>query len=95
MLLIYSFIILLLCFFPIVIIYANPLFFKKNIFKNHLIIFFIKLIIISMFIYFFISKFNISNIQLFIIVGCCIVVICHFIEGFVLQNIILKNEHKK
>tara|TARA_Y100001970_G_scaffold91791_1_gene115847 strand:+ start:44231 stop:44377 length:147 start_codon:yes stop_codon:yes gene_type:complete len=48
-----------------------------------------------MFIYIFISKFSISNIQLFIIVGCFIVVACHFIEGFVLQNILLNNEQKK
>ncbi len=48
-----------------------------------------------MFIYIFISKFSISDIQLFIIIGCCIVVVCHFIEGFVLQNILSNNEQKK
>ncbi len=95
MLLLYSCIILLICLIPIFFIYKYPTSFQKNIFQNHLIIFCIKLIIISMFIYIFISKFSISNIQLFIIVGCFIVVACHFIEGFVLQNILLNNEQKK
>lgn len=95
MLLIYSCIILSICLVPIFFIYKYPTIFQKNLFQNHLIIFSIKLIIISMFIYLFISKFSISNIQLFIIVGCCVVVVCHFIEGFVLQNILSNNEQKK
>jgi hypothetical protein len=95
MLTIYSLIIIFICLIPIFLISRHPVIFKKNLFQNHLIIFSIKLIIISMFIYIFISKFSISNIQLFIIIGCCIVVVCHFIEGFVLQNILSNNEQKK
>ena len=48
-----------------------------------------------MFIYIFLSKFSISEIDLFIIVGCFVVVIFHFIEGFVLQKFVLNNEQKK
>ena len=54
-----------------------------------------KLIIISMFIYIFLSKFSISDIDLFIVVGCFIVVVFHFIEGFFLQKVVLNNEQKK
>ena len=95
MLLIYSCIILSICLIPIFLIYKYPIIFQKNLFQNHLIIFFIKLIIISMFIYIFLSKFSISEIDLFIIVGCFVVVIFHFIEGFVLQKFVLNNEQKK
>ena len=47
-----------------------------------------------MFIYIFLAKFSISEIDLFIIVGCFIVVVFHFIEGFVLQKVVLNNEQK-
>ena len=62
--------------------------------KNHLIFFLCKLIIISMFIYVFISNLSISNSRLFITIGCFIFVIFHFIEGLVVQKILLKDEIK-
>ena len=95
MLTIYSAVLIFICCIPIFIIYKYPKFFQKNIFTKHLIFFSIKLIIISMFIYIFLSKFSISEIDLFIIVGCFIVVVFHFIEGFVLQKFVLNNEQKK
>ena len=95
MLTIYSAVLIFICFVPIFIIYQYPKKFQKKIFTKHLIIFSIKLIIISMFIYIFLSKFSISEIDLFIIVGCFIVVAFHFIEGFVLQKFVLNNEQKK
>ena len=91
----YSIIVIFICCIPITIIYQYPLFYKKSIFKNHLIIFFIKLIIISMFIYIFLSKFSISENKLFIVVGCFIVVVFHFIEGFVVQKNLSNNGQKK
>ena len=95
MLTIYSATLIFMCSIPIFIIYRYPKIFQKNIFTKHLIFFSIKLIIISMFIYIFLSKFSISEIDLFIIVGCFVVVIFHFIEGFVLQKFVLNNEQKK
>ena len=44
-----------------------------------------------MFIYIFISNLSISNYKLFIIIGCFIFVVFHFIEGFILQNILTKH----
>ena len=95
MLSIYSAVLIFICCIPIFIIYKYSKKFQKNIFTKHLIFFSIKLIIISMFIYIFLSKFSISEIDLFIIVGCFIVVVFHFIEGFVLQKFVLNNEQKK
>ena len=95
MLTIYSTVLIFICCIPIFIIYKYPKNFQKDIFTIHLMFFSIKLIIISMFIYIFLSKFSISEIDLFIIVGCFIVVIFHFIEGFVLQKFVLNNEQKK
>ena len=95
MLTIYSAVLIVICCIPIFIIYKYPKKFQKKIFTKHLIFFSIKLIIISMFIYIFLSKFSISEIDLFIIVGCFIVVVFHFIEGFVLQKFVLNNEQKK
>ena len=95
MLFIYSAVLIFICCIPIFIIYRYPKIFQKNIFTKQLIFFSIKLIIISMFIYIFLSKFSISDIDLFIIVGCFIVVVFHFIEGFILQKFVLNNEQKK
>ena len=95
MLTIYSAVLIFICCTPIFIIYKYPKKIQKNIFTKHLIFFSIKLIIISMFIYIFLYKFSISEINLFIIVGCFIVVVFHFIEGFVLQKFVLNNEQKK
>ena len=88
---IYCFLLILLCLIPIVAIKLNPSFFQNTYFKQHILTFFIKLIIISMFIYIFISNLSISNTKLFIIVGCFIFVVFHFIEGFILQKTIINN----
>ncbi len=58
----------------------------KHYFKKHIIIFLIKLLFISMFIYLFINNFNGLNIQLFIITGYINFTIFHFIEGFLSQK---------
>ena len=83
----------LLCLIPI--LYCK--YFKKhliNYFKNHAWIFFIKLLFISMFIYFFIYNFNISNYRIFIISGYINFTIFHIIEGFVNQNKLFNDEIK-
>ena len=91
MLTIYSAVLIFICCIPIFIIYRYPKIFQKNIFTKHLIFFSIKLIIISMFIYIFLSNLSISDYKLFIIIGCFIFVVFHFIEGFILQNILTKH----
>ena len=68
--------------------------FPNNLFRNHIIFFFIKVIIISMFIYIFISNLSISNSRLFITISCFIFVVFHFIEGLIVQKILLKDEIK-
>jgi len=80
-----------LCLVPILIIKFKPSLFNQSYLKQHILIFLTKLIIISMFIYIFISNLSISNTKLFIIVGCFICVIFHFIEGFFLQKTIIDN----
>jgi len=88
---IYAVIIISICLIPIIAIKFQPSYFKKNYFQKHILFFFTKLIIISMFIYIFISNLSISNSKLFIIVGCFICVVFHFIEGFILQRTIIDN----
>jgi len=91
MLFLYSISLIILCSIPIIIIqYRSNIIIKNNL-KNHLIFFLCKLIIISMFIYIFLSNLSISNYKLFIIIGCFIFVVFHFIEGFILQNILTKH----
>ena len=90
-LILYCFSLIVLCLIPILIIKLKPTFFYNSYLKQHILIFLTKLIIISMFIYIFISNLSISNTKLFIIVGCFICVIFHFIEGFILQKTIIKN----
>ena len=94
MLLFYCLILIIICSSPILIIWRYSEKFSNNLFRNHIIIFFIKLIIISMFIYVFISNLSISNSRLFITIGCFIFVIFHFIEGLIVQKILLKDEIK-
>ena len=91
MLIIYCMLIITLCLIPIIAIKSKPTYFQKNYFKQHILFFLIKLIIISMFIYIFISNLSVFNSKLFIIVGCFICVVFHFIEGFILQKIITNN----
>ena len=94
MLLLYFLIIIIICSCPILIIWRYADKFSNNLFRNHTIIFLIKLIIISMFIYVFISNLSISNSRLFITIGCFIFVIFHFIEGFIVQKILITDEIK-
>ena len=76
---------------PIIYIKYNPDLIYKSPLKTHMILFFIKLIINSMFIYLFIFNLSISNTKLFIILGCFIFIVFHFIEGFISQNILVSN----
>ena len=87
----YSSIMIGICCIPVLILSYKPNIFIKNHLKIHLIFFLCKLIIISMFIYIFLSNLSISNYKLFIIIGCFIFVVFHFIEGFILQRTIIDN----
>ena len=88
MLLLFCFTLIILCSIPIFLIKYQPKKIKKSTLKTHLKIFLLKLIIISMIIYIFISNLSNSDYKLFIIIGCFIFVIFHFIEGFIIQNIL-------
>ena len=84
---IYLFNIIIALFCIIIIIIFNPQQANiKNHFKKHVFIFLIKLLFISMFIYFFIFNFSISNYRIFIISGYINFTIFHVIEGFVNQK---------
>jgi len=87
----YSINLIILCSIPIIIMQYKSNSIIKISLKNHLIFFLCKLIIISMFIYIFLSNLSIPDYKLFIIVGCFIFVVFHFIEGFIIQNILTKN----
>ena len=95
MLLIFNIIIAIFCIIPIITIIIRPSFIYKNHYKNHAIIFIVKLLFISMFIYFFIFNLSISNYKIFIISGYINFTFFHIIEGFINQKILLKNEKKK
>ena len=92
MLLIFNIIIASLSIIPIIIIIINPSIIHKNHFKNHAIIFIIKILFISMFIYFFINNFKGSDFKVFIISGYTNLALFHIIEGFFIQKIIKKND---
>ena len=94
MLLLYCLILITICSSPILIIWRYSEKFTNNLFRNHVTFFFIKLVIISMFIYVFISNLSISNSRLFITIGCFIFVIFHFIEGFIVQKFLITDEIK-
>ena len=87
----YCIVLVILCSIPLLIIQCKSNFLIQSSFKNHLIFFLCKSIIISMFIYIFISNLSISNNKLFILVGCVIFILFHFIEGYVLQKILLED----
>ena len=89
---IYCIALIILCSIPIIFIKLKPNFFKHSNLKTHFKIFLYKLIIISMFIYIFLSNLSIPDSKLFIIVGCFIFVFFHFIEGFIIQNILTKHD---
>ena len=81
----------LLCAVPIILLFSKQQLIIQNTLKNHWMLFLLKSVIISMFIYIFISNLSISNTKLFILVGCIVFVLFHFIEGYVLQRILLKD----
>ena len=76
----------------IFITYFYPQLIFNNYFKNHTVIFLLKLFFISMFIYFFIFNLSISNYKIFIISGYINFTIFHIIEGIISQRILLKND---
>ena len=86
MIYIFNFLISILSLIPIIILYFIKNLLINNYYKNHSIIFIIKLLFISMFIYFFIFNFSISNYRIFIISGYINFTIFHVIEGFVNQK---------
>ena len=92
MIYIFNILISLLCLVPIIIIEKYPNIIMNNHFKNHVIIFILKLLFISMFIYFFIFNFSISDYNIFIISGYFNFIFFHIIEGLINQKILLKND---
>ena len=94
MLFVFNIIISILCIISILIIKFYPSIVQKNHFKKHVIIFIIKFLFISMFIYFFIFNLSIPNYKIFIVSGCINFTIFHIIEGFISQKKILENEIK-
>ena len=95
MLIIFNAIIAFLSIISIIIIKAYPEIVYKNHFRNHAIIFVIKILFISMFIYFFIFNLSISNYKIFIISGYINFTFFHIIEGLINQKILLKDDKNK
>jgi len=95
MIFIFNVIISLLSIIPIILFYFYPQYVLKNRFKNHMVIFILKVVIISMFIYIFIFNFNISNYKIFIISGYSNFTFFHIIEGIISQKILVKHDSKK
>ena len=83
-----------LCSASILLYYKYPSLANKHL-KNHLIIFLLKLLIISMFIYFFINNFRGSDFRILIVSGYSNLAILHIIEGFLVQKIIKENDIRK
>tara|TARA_Y100000996_G_scaffold387591_1_gene346501 strand:- start:236 stop:523 length:288 start_codon:yes stop_codon:yes gene_type:complete len=95
MLLIFNIIIAFLSLTPIILIKIYPEIVCKNHFRNHAIIFVVKILFISMFIYFFIFNLSISNYKIFIISGYINFTFFHIIEGLINQKILLKDDKNK
>ena len=95
MLIIFNAIIAFLSIIPIIIIKAHSEIVYKNHFRNHAIIFVIKILFISMFIYFFIFNLSISNYKIFIISGYINFTFFHITEGLISQKILLKDDKNK
>ena len=95
MIFIFNICISIICVSFIIFIKFLPQLILKNHFKNHFIIFIIKLFFISMFICFFIFNFNISDYKIFIISGVFNFTFFHIIEGLMNQKILLKDDQKK
>ena len=94
MIYVFNVIISFLSILPIILFYFYPQYVLKNRFKNHIIIFILKVAIISMFIYIFIFNFSISNYKIFIISGCVNFTFFHILEGVLSQKLIIKNDNK-
>ena len=92
MIFIFNLLIALFCSISILIVYLIPTIILKNHFKNHMIIFIVKLFFISMFIYFFIFNFSISDYTIFIVSGYFNFTFFHIIEGLIYQKILLKDD---
>ena len=92
MIFIFNLLIALFCSISILIVYLIPAIILTNHFKNHIIIFIVKLFFISMFIYFFIFNFSISDYKKFIISGYFNFTFFHIIEGLIYQKILLKDD---
>ena len=95
MLLIFNIIIAFLSLAPIILIKIYPEIVCENHFRNHAIIFVVKILFISMFIYFFIFNLSISNYKIFIISGYINFTFFHIIEGLINQKILLKDDKNK
>tara|TARA_B110000116_G_C16760741_1_gene548254 strand:- start:224 stop:511 length:288 start_codon:yes stop_codon:yes gene_type:complete len=95
MLIIFNIIIAFLSIIPIIIIKHYPKIVHENHFKNHAIIFFIKLLFISMFISFFIFNLSILNYKIYIVSGYINCTFFHILEGIVSRNIFSKHDTKK
>ena len=93
MIYIFNFSIAIISIISIFITYFYPQLIFNNHFKNHTVIFLLKLFFISMFIYFFIFNLSISNYKIFIISGYINFTIFHLIEGFVNQKNLFNNEN--
>mgnify|MGYP006198075629 FL=1 len=91
----FNVIIFFLSIIPTILFYVYPQFVLKNRFKNHIMIFILKVAIISMFIYIFIFNFNISNYKIFIVSGYSNFTFFHIIEGLISQKILLRHDDKK
>ena len=95
MIYIYNLIISFLCIIPIILLTLNPKLILIKQFQNHIKIFIIKLLFISLFIYFFIHNFSISNYKVFIISGVFNFIFFHTLEGFLIQKKLNQDEIKK
>ena len=94
MIYIYNISISLICVSLIIVFYYFKINIFNDYFKNHVVIFLFKLLIISMFIYLFIYNFSISNYKIFIVSGGFNFTFFHILEGFLTRKIILKDETK-
>ena len=95
MIVIFNATIAFLSILSIILFYYYPQYVLKNRFRNHIIIFILKVTIISMFIYIFIFNFNISNYKIFIVSGYINFTFFHIIEGIISQKILVKHDSKK
>jgi len=82
------------CLISIIILLKYPKLVQNNSFYNHYIIFILKVLFISMFIYIFIYNFSISNYKIFIISGGFNLTFFHVLEGYLTRKILLKDETK-